>query len=64
MKYTYKCNKCNHEFDKDQKLEHVLNHVKHSKVRCPICKGSTRKVINKTPIHFKGSGFYSTDNKK
>lgn len=57
MKYTYKCNQCLHEFDRDQKLANVLNHVKHSKVRCPICKGTTRKLINHVPIHFKGGGW-------
>lgn len=64
MIYVYKCNTCNNEFEKEQKLKHVLNHVKHTKVRCPHCGGSTRKLINSTPIHYKGSGFYSTDNKK
>jgi putative FmdB family regulatory protein len=57
MKYLYKCYTCLHEFEKEQKLKDVLNHVKHSKVRCPICKGSTRKIINSTPIYFKGSGW-------
>lgn len=57
MKYLYKCNICLHEFEKEQKLDDVLNHVKHSKVRCPVCKGSTRKIINATPIFFKGSGW-------
>ena len=57
MRYTYKCNKCFHEFDKEQKLENVLNHVKHSKVRCPICHGTTRKLINTPAIHFLGNGW-------
>ena len=64
MKYTYKCNQCFHEFDKDMKLEDVINHSKHAKVRCPVCNGTTRKLINHPVIQFKGSGFYSTDNKK
>jgi len=33
--------------------------------RCPVCKSAIRRVINGgIGIIFKGSGFYSTDNKK
>jgi predicted nucleic acid-binding Zn ribbon protein len=33
--------------------------------RCPECKSSIRRVINGgLGVIFKGSGFYSTDNKK
>jgi len=33
--------------------------------RCPVCKSAVRRVINGgIGVIFKGSGFYSTDNKK
>jgi putative FmdB family regulatory protein len=57
MKYLYKCNTCLHEFEKEQKLVHMVNAAKQPKVKCPVCKGSTRKIINSTPIHFKGNGW-------
>ena len=31
---------------------------------CPLCSASITKVIGATPIQFKGSGFYKTDNGK
>lgn len=57
VKYTYKCNHCNHELDKDLKLEQVLNTAKSPKVICPKCKGTMRKLIVSAPVHFKGSGW-------
>ena len=64
MIYLYRCNQCNHEFERDLKLEQVINHAKLPKFACPKCHGTTRKLINKPAIQFKGAGFYSTDNKK
>jgi len=32
--------------------------------RCPKCGGSSRRVISLPAVIFKGSGFYSTDNRK
>jgi predicted nucleic acid-binding Zn ribbon protein len=31
---------------------------------CPECQGKARRVIHSVPIIFKGSGFYTTDNRK
>jgi putative FmdB family regulatory protein len=53
-RYDYKCKECGaheiiaHSFYADEQHE------------CPNCKGIMHKVINPTPTHFKGSGFYST----
>jgi putative FmdB family regulatory protein len=30
---------------------------------CPLCGKEMNKVIGATPVHFRGSGFYRTDNK-
>jgi len=57
MTYLYKCNTCLHEFEREHKLAHMINAAKQPKVRCPVCKGATRKVINATPIIFQGTGW-------
>lgn len=64
MKYVYECLACHHEFDVDIKLSKVLNAAKPPKYVCPRCGGKTRKQIGKVVVHYKGNGFYSTDNKK
>ena len=64
MIYTFRCNVCHYEFEKDLKLVDVANAARPPKIPCPNCKGSTRKLINRPSIKFIGSGFYSTDNKK
>jgi len=30
---------------------------------CPICNGEARKLLSPIAVHFKGSGFYVTDNR-
>ena len=56
--YTYHCDSCGIQFEKTQKFsDPVLNW-------CPECnKKALRKVYTPVGIVFKGSGFYSTDNK-
>ncbi len=56
--YTYRCENCGFQFDRFQKFsENALT-------RCPECsKKSLRKVYSPVGIVFKGSGFYSTDNR-
>ncbi|MDD2586416.1 MAG: zinc ribbon domain-containing protein [Syntrophomonadaceae bacterium] len=55
--YDYKCENCGC-FDKMQKIsEEPLS-------ECPTCGGPVKRIISKNiGIVFKGSGFYSTDNK-
>ncbi len=57
--YEYKCTKCGHTFEAIQSMkDKPLS-------RCPECKSAVRRVINGgIGVIFKGSGFYSTDNKK
>lgn len=56
--YTYHCDHCGHEFDKQQSFsEKAL-------VVCPACrKHQLRKVYSPAGVVFKGSGFYVTDKK-
>ena len=56
--YTYRCENCGVQFEKQQSFsEEPLK-------RCPECsKNALRKVYLPVGIVFKGSGFYSTDNR-
>ncbi len=57
--YTYRCKKCEYQFDQRQSFsEDALT-------ECPSCgaEQGLRKVVNSVGIVFKGSGFYVTDNK-
>ena len=56
--YTYRCESCGVQFDRQQSYTDAPLKV------CPECrKRSLKKVISPVRIVFKGSGFYSTDNK-
>src|SRR5208283_5307841 len=57
--YQYECTKCGHTFEAFQSImDKPLS-------RCPVCKSAVRRVINGgLGVIFKGSGFYSTDNKR
>lgn len=56
--YDYKCEKCGH-FEMMQKI------TAPSLETCPTCGSPVQKLISKNvAIIFKGSGFYSTDNKQ
>jgi len=56
--YTYQCENCGVRFDRRQSFsDPVLT-------QCPECMEETlRKVYTPVGIVFKGSGFYSTDNR-
>ncbi len=57
--YEYECTKCGHTFE-------ALQSMKDSPLSsCPKCRGKVRRLIGGgLGVIFKGSGFYSTDNKK
>ena len=56
--YTYRCENCGIQFEKNQKFSDQ------PLTRCPECsKKSLHKVYTPVGIVFKGSGFYSTDNR-
>ncbi len=57
--YTYKCKKCEHQFDQRQ------SYSDEPLTTCPECgaENGLRKVMNSVGILFKGSGFYVTDNR-
>jgi putative FmdB family regulatory protein len=53
--YDYHCDECGNRFDAWQKMTDEPLTV------CPKCAGHVHRVIHPTGILFKGSGFYSTD---
>ena len=56
--YEYKCTKCEEIYEIFQKMTDV------PLKECPVCGGELQKVISGgIGIIFKGSGFYTTDNK-
>lgn len=54
--YTYHCENCGHEFDRQQSFEDS------PLIICPKCRKHTlQKVYRPAGVVFKGSGFYVTD---
>ena len=53
--YEYRCQDCNHEFEKMQKFSDP------PVAACPTCAGSVQKLISRSAFHLKGSGWYVTD---
>lgn len=55
--YEYECSKGHH-------YERAEGFDAPSVQTCPTCKRRSRRVISLPAVIFKGSGFYSTDNRK
>ena len=53
--YEYRCQDCNHEFERIQSFSDPPVTV------CPTCDGSVQKLISRSAFHLKGSGWYVTD---
>ena len=57
--YEYECTKCGHTFEAFQSM------IDKPLSRCPKCRYAVRRLIGGgLGVIFKGSGFYTTDNKK
>jgi putative FmdB family regulatory protein len=56
--YGYRCSECGHELEVFQSMSDEPLRV------CAECGGSLSKLLYPVGVHFKGSGFYSTDYKK
>jgi len=52
--YEYRCDN-SHEFDVFQRMSDE------ALTECQVCGAPTRRVLSAPAVHFKGSGFYSTD---
>jgi putative FmdB family regulatory protein len=55
--YEYACKSCG------KHLEVVQGFHDETLTTCPTCEGALRKVFGNIAISFKGTGFYSTDNR-
>ncbi len=53
--YAYKCCDCSHEFERFQKMSDDPI------AECESCGGLVKRVLFPVAVHFKGSGFYTTD---
>jgi putative FmdB family regulatory protein len=55
--YVYRCADCNAEIEKRQSFSDA------PLTTCESCGGHVRRVLQPAGVIFKGSGFYSTDNR-
>lgn len=53
--YEYQCKTCKHRFEKIQQFSD--RPVR----KCPQCGGPVEKLLSKSSVQFKGSGWYATD---
>jgi putative FmdB family regulatory protein len=53
--YEYRCEACGHTFEVFQKFSDAPVEV------CERCGATVSRVFHPVAIHFKGSGFYTTD---
>ena len=56
--YEYECSLCHAHFERKQRFDEEPVDI------CPKCQGKARRVLHSIPVIFKGSGFYTTDNRK
>ncbi len=56
-RYDYRCEACENVFEVTQSFD------SEPAAQCPRCSNSARRLVSKVAIHFKGSGWYSTDNR-
>lgn len=57
-RYVYECTKCAHSYEKLEGWDAK------PKQRCPKCKAVSQRIPAPPAIVFKGSGWYSTDNRR
>jgi putative FmdB family regulatory protein len=55
--YEYRCAK-GHHYERAEGFDAPVEH------KCPSCRSRARRQISRPAVIFKGSGFYSTDNRK
>ncbi len=53
--YEYRCEACGHTFEVMQKVSDP------PAASCEVCGGHVVRVFHPVAIHFRGSGFYTTD---
>lgn len=53
--YEYRCVSCEHQFERFQRMSDD------PVTECEVCGQAVKRLLFPVAIHFKGSGFYSTD---
>jgi putative FmdB family regulatory protein len=53
--YEYRCLSCDHQFERFQKMSDEPVRI------CEACGCEVQRLLFPVAIHFKGSGFYTTD---
>ncbi len=53
--YEYRCVSCEHQFERFQRMSDDPI------TECEVCGQAVKRLLFPVAIHFKGSGFYSTD---
>ena len=56
--YEYQCTKCSLQFEVRRGFG------ENSSAPCPKCQEKGRRLFSPVPVIFKGTGFYTTDNRK
>lgn len=56
--YEYQCTHCGHRYELKEGFDAP------SQRDCPRCQGLARRLLYAPAVVFKGSGFYTTDNRK
>ena len=59
-RYDYRCD--NEACDTDT-FEITKSYSDNAVTECPVCGTAANKLLSPIAVHFKGSGFYSTDNR-
>jgi len=54
--YEYMCPKCG-------KYETIVDIDKRDDQLCPVCGEPVKRLLSKFAVHYKGPGFYTTDNR-
>jgi putative FmdB family regulatory protein len=57
-RYVYECTKCRHSYEKLEGWD------AEPRQRCPKCRAVSQRIPAAPAIVFKGSGWYSTDNRR
>jgi len=56
--YIYRCPECSLTTE----VYHSIKDCDSFEIKCPNCKSfSMKRLLSAPPVHYKGSGFYTTD---
>lgn len=53
--YAYRCGTCSHQFERFQKMSDD------PVMECELCGSDVQRVLFPVAVHYKGTGFYTTD---